>query len=721
MPINQYFNYQPLPQGDFSFKAPLEMMGKTLTYLQDKSDKNYAELNTLPSLLNVPVLEKDAQTRANIENKYREKIKQIVDRTGGDYSGVQKDVLALQNDLRKDLSFSGRLGALKSNYDQFGEYQKRLYDNKNLTNYQRMGAINTSLKNYQGAGEVDPVTGKYNHFSGIDIDGFDVGKYLHDIKELKANSKEKMYTYRDGNFVIDESTTKEGVTYEDAFNIAKTDLYSSEAYQQHKRQMAAIGMPIDPREEAMAFDSFAKARMYDKESVDLKRTNSGDREHWENVRHHKKMEKNTEPVAPATPLSFSLPMQQGAGFDLDKKIQLEPSTGNRALDFAGTRIAPLFGAAPQTAQGLMWATKDIFGNLPLNPANAYPTKVKKDFSPIMNFNHPFVKDSKTGIEKQAMDLAASQVWDQWRTTQGKGMKSKSWGELSDSEKNPIMEGMSKDVGYKSVFQSAINNNYASLARLYNNSTYKGIQFGSVAQAKTTSDRIDNGQSFMMTYDASGEATGKTLAKQIAEMTAGKKGVKVEKNLAGFSGAPNTMGLTVAQIVVTDEDGNREERVVNIDDSPERREQWASQLSPWDKRQQRFRYNGAGYERAESGIIYNRDASSAAEYHVAKLVSGPNGKPATLGNDFEGVIFTNNINSISAGDKMAPSRKGGAAGIVMARRNENGLDILTVREGNRNIQYIVKDKQAQMESTAGATPELGDRPSHGFDSGSMTNQ
>jgi hypothetical protein len=688
MPINQYFNYQPLQQADYSFHAPLEMMGKTLSYLQDKSDKNYAALGEVPSLLNVPVLEKDAQLRANIENKYRDRIKQLVDKTGGDYSGVQKDVLAIQNDLRKDLSFSGNLGALKSNYDEFGAYQKRLTDNKTLTNYQRSGAINTSLKNYQGAGEVDALTGKYNRFSGIDIDGFDVQKHLHDIRDLKPSSEEQIRTYKEGNDIIDRKSAVKGVSYKNAYEVAKADLFSNQAYQQHRRQMAAIGMAIDPRDEHAALDAFAEQRSFKEVSDDLKRTNTGDREFAERRRHNLMMEgyMKPEPVGQLT-----LEAGKGNGIPLEREINTT------------SKLEPIYD-------------KDF---IELSEGQAYlGYKPVSKGDETLDYNHSYVKTDQYGISGQALTMAGNQLMRGQKTAlKMKEVKDKDgnktqvpvpFSELNIDEKQAQLGAWNKDKSTQQSLVQFTKNNYGTIARQKNFTSSSVFTIGDTKKQDELGGLYE-GQSGLITVSDTQGASQGTLQDQISAFsnTVGD-GSKVKVTAIGPSPSanPSVTGKMSVRLTVQGKAGQPISKILFLDNQdPALQQTYKSAVAAFAPNQEQFVFQHNGkpvhYETSYTESLTSPDGSISSMFRVARPTS-----PSEIAENkrlgIDGTAFIDNEAALSLGSQV------GVNHTIIGGNNRKGLiEVLENLPNGKSVKktYRINSLTQLYPSLQEATPQL----------------
>lgn len=246
MAVNRYFGYQPLQAADYSFKLPMDYLGKTLESLQEKSSQNYASISQLPSLIHVNALEgKDTEARNKKEQEYRNKIDALVKNSNGDYSGLTKDIYGLKASLQKEMT-TGDLAAISNNYNQYSEYQKKMLDQKDLPRTYASLALRKTLDNYNqegGYGGIDPVTGDYKRVAPIYGQGYDFQGKLGKVGEFKDITEENAWREKAGDWYKDIKTKTGGVAYDRAYSSLFGEVVNDPLAQEHISFLQRIGMP----------------------------------------------------------------------------------------------------------------------------------------------------------------------------------------------------------------------------------------------------------------------------------------------------------------------------------------------------------------------------------------------------------------------------------------------------------------------------------------------
>lgn len=168
------------------------MMAKTLATLQDKSDRNYGELQQLPDLLKVNALDPDKPKLAAIRQNFDSQIDNLVKSSNGDYSKITKDLYALKNQLRKEINPGGTLNAINSNYSSYAANAKELqdmYKKGTIKEEDYIKGLNYAKQRYQGIGNIDPVTGIYNQYQEMAIPSINENKLIEEAaKNIKPDS-----------------------------------------------------------------------------------------------------------------------------------------------------------------------------------------------------------------------------------------------------------------------------------------------------------------------------------------------------------------------------------------------------------------------------------------------------------------------------------------------------------------------------------------------------
>ncbi len=272
--INKDYAYIPLQAADYATKLPLDFLAKAMGQLQERSDRNYIATQELPGLLNVPVDEADFQRRAKIQRQVKDKIDQTVAKYNNNLSHAGKDVYSLQSYVKGLMSPSGALGAMSGNYNQIREYQKSILENKTISDSEKAQAIKYSKQRFRiqgGTGEVDPITGRYNVFSGHRLTGFDMQKYLKDYTKIEAMLEEKTGSRYNPNtgYFEDIHTSQEINDPQRIKAILKAGLFNSTDFREWYKGRAEMGMTVGDDEIEQAIEAESNARAFGKYKEDV--------------------------------------------------------------------------------------------------------------------------------------------------------------------------------------------------------------------------------------------------------------------------------------------------------------------------------------------------------------------------------------------------------------------------------------------------------------------
>lgn len=191
--INRFNSFQPYlisPQNNF--RLPLDIIGGTLDMLQERSDKNKAMANEIPTIFSMPALEKDKPALRAKEQEYLSRIDKATANLNGDYSQIGNLLFDITRDIKKELRPTGKLGAIANEYGSYEEHKKALmemYKKGEITSDALSEAINYSLNSYTGVGEIDPITGNYNKYNPLYAPSFDLSKVMESsIAKLKPTN-----------------------------------------------------------------------------------------------------------------------------------------------------------------------------------------------------------------------------------------------------------------------------------------------------------------------------------------------------------------------------------------------------------------------------------------------------------------------------------------------------------------------------------------------------
>ena len=223
MPTNRYDNYIPTQWGQMKpFELPIDVIGKTLQTLQDRSDRNYAMSQELPSLLKTQSLDPDKAAVNMVQKGFQDQIDKMALDANGDYSGIGKQLLGLKSNIDKELR-QGTLGAAQQEYTRFQKNQQdeleRLKKKEIREEDYKLG-INHALKSYKGIGQIDPMTGTWNHYGETYAPGFNENKAIEEaMKNLKPDELEQIGIVKRGdNYFEKTKTGHKYLTFEKAQN-----------------------------------------------------------------------------------------------------------------------------------------------------------------------------------------------------------------------------------------------------------------------------------------------------------------------------------------------------------------------------------------------------------------------------------------------------------------------------------------------------------------------
>ena len=244
MAINRYYTYNPMQAADYSFKLPLDFLGKTLESLQNKSDENYAALQQLPSMIHVNALEGyDTEARNKKEQYFKDKINNLVSNAGNDFSGITKDIYGLKSELHNELT-RGDLAAISSNYNDFDAYKKKMLEQKDMPKSYADLALNKTLQEYNqsgGYGKLNPITGDYNRLKPIMGQAYDFQGKLSKVGEFKDITEEKSWRDKVGDWYVENKTKDGGVDYQRAYNSLMGEIVNDPMAREHIDFLKRIG------------------------------------------------------------------------------------------------------------------------------------------------------------------------------------------------------------------------------------------------------------------------------------------------------------------------------------------------------------------------------------------------------------------------------------------------------------------------------------------------
>lgn len=482
--INRYYNYTPLQKEDYSFKMPLDVIGKTLMHLQDTSDKNYAELQQLPGLIHTNALTGHDTTRRNqIQQSYNDQISKMVSSANGDYSRVNKDIIGLKAKLQKDLTI-GDLAAIGSNYKTFADFQKETLSQKDLPKSYADAAINKTLAEYNeagGYGGIDPVTGNYRQISPIRGQGFNVQENLAKIGEFKPLTIEQDKRIKEGDYW--RNITTKDVTYDKNLisNAMAQNLMSNPLFVEHLKYRARIGMPMS--EEELTKEVMAETA---RRSTGEIHTQKSDYDFDQRIAINAANERARLGRAQAQRHHDEKMAAEFGAYDGRQAILGAETTGawSGELNFSGGKYnqdGTPFVSKGTTALGGYYTQSNT------------PSVTLTGKEPI-SFNHPVIKNNP--IAQKA--LVASYI----RLTKDNSLLSK-----SQEDQNKILSAWSSNPDNRATIQASIKEEAGKLAKVYNNRSVSGFRIAGKQAEAEGNDMLAASRSIVLKDLNTGQAYG----------------------------------------------------------------------------------------------------------------------------------------------------------------------------------------------------------------------
>jgi len=271
MPISEYTVRGPAQFVPYQINLDALMSG-----LQAKQ-KRYDQYQVFADQIgqtSINALEKDRANANALVRQYNEMLDQTVEKYGGDYSKMGKDLYSLARRVKQDLSPGGEGFAYEKSLLNYERANARALDavaRGTIKPEQYEAWKNYSLNKYQGAVK-DPVTQAYSTFEGEQISpyvdlmdlGEKVGKSI--VPEMIQSGKWRP----DKNGVLWEYTSsgRTRVTEDRIREVLGTAFANDPDYQAYKNQMARFGAPLDPAIEQGVIDTWATALRRDDRVTD---------------------------------------------------------------------------------------------------------------------------------------------------------------------------------------------------------------------------------------------------------------------------------------------------------------------------------------------------------------------------------------------------------------------------------------------------------------------
>lgn len=227
MGMNKYSSVPTQPIIDSFIGMPFDAMLKAGTMKQGQFDKGKQATSMLEdAFLKVNALPVDEQKKNELIQGYRDKIKQKVQETKGDYSQLLPFTMDLSNEIKYELS-QGALGAIQKSHDTYQTDRKRfaeLSEKKSFLGQDEIAEYNMlgkSLKEYDakgGIGEKTPVG--YNTYKSGTVGPYydvteDMGKFWQQMQADQTSwvkdDKTGDFYYKGTTRKVDKNEVKNGV------------------------------------------------------------------------------------------------------------------------------------------------------------------------------------------------------------------------------------------------------------------------------------------------------------------------------------------------------------------------------------------------------------------------------------------------------------------------------------------------------------------------------
>lgn len=159
--VNRYFN--PTPYEGKLYAPPVDFIAGALEKLQGVYDKNYETAQNLKDTY-LESLPQDRSRADVFQNEIIQSIDNITSKYSGDYSQATKDLITLQNDIKRKLRPGTEFYTIGKNFQTYNEALKREQERlakKEINEMQYSALVNNINNSYKGV-QKDPTTGTYN-------------------------------------------------------------------------------------------------------------------------------------------------------------------------------------------------------------------------------------------------------------------------------------------------------------------------------------------------------------------------------------------------------------------------------------------------------------------------------------------------------------------------------------------------------------------------------